>query len=220
MPNDPQNHSKRVLEPVERISEFLFGLIMVLIATCTFRVTGTDRGNVRTMLMEALGCNIAWGIIDAFFFLLACLGTRGRGANILRRMRQTADPDKTRQLIGSALPPLIASVFTPQQFESLSRQLMQLPEPAARPRITREDWIGALGVFLLVFLAIFPLVVPFILIENDLLALRISNAIAIFLLFLAGYSFGRFTGSHPWRAGFVMVVLGLAVVGIAILLGG
>jgi VIT1/CCC1 family predicted Fe2+/Mn2+ transporter len=68
-----------------------------------------------------------------------------------------------------------------------------------------------LGVFLLVFLAIFPLVVPFILIESDLLALRISNATAVCLMFFAGYSFGRFTGSHPWRAGLVMVALGLGV---------
>jgi VIT family len=220
MPHDPKRSSKRVLEPIERISEFLFGVIMVLIATCTFRVMGADRGNVRTMLVEALGCNIAWGIIDAFFFLLACLGARGQGTIILRRLRKASDPDKARQLIGSALPPLIESVITPQQFESLTHQLIALPEPPARPHLTREDWIGALAVFLLVFLAIFPLVVPFILIKNDLLALRISNVIAIYLMFIAGYSFGRFTGSHPWRAGLVLVVLGLVVVGIAVLLGG
>jgi hypothetical protein len=46
----PKKSSKRILEPVERISEFLFGVIMVLIATCTFRGTRADRGNVRTML--------------------------------------------------------------------------------------------------------------------------------------------------------------------------
>ena len=67
---------------------------------------------------------------------------------------------------------------------------------------------------------VFPLIVPFILIANDLLALRISNATAICLLFLAGYSFGCFTESHPWRAGLAMVVLGLVVVGIAVFLGG
>jgi VIT1/CCC1 family predicted Fe2+/Mn2+ transporter len=75
-------------------------------------------------------------------------------------------------------------------------------------------------VFLLVFLSMFPVVVPFIFVRNARLALRISNGIALALLFLAGYSFGRFTHSNSLRAGFAMVIFGVAVVGVAILLGG
>jgi VIT1/CCC1 family predicted Fe2+/Mn2+ transporter len=84
----------------------------------------------------------------------------------------------------------------------------------------REDWLGALGVFLLVFLALLPIVVPFIFISNALLALRISNGIALVLLFVAGYSFGRFSSGNPWRAGLVMVIFGVAIVAVAIRLGG
>jgi len=84
----------------------------------------------------------------------------------------------------------------------------------------REDWLGALGVFLLVFLSLFPIVIPFIFISNSLLALRISNGIALVLLFVAGHSFGRFTNGNPWRAGFVMVIFGVAIVALAIHLGG
>jgi VIT1/CCC1 family predicted Fe2+/Mn2+ transporter len=75
-------------------------------------------------------------------------------------------------------------------------------------------------VFLLVFLSMFPIVVPFILVRDAELALRASNGIALVLLFVAGYSFGRCTNAHPWRAGLVMVILGVAVVGVAVLLGG
>jgi VIT1/CCC1 family predicted Fe2+/Mn2+ transporter len=39
-------------------------------------------------------------------------------------------------------------------------------------------------------------------------------------LFLAGYSFGRFTNSNPWRTGLGMVIFGVAVVAVTILLGG
>lgn len=83
---------KRVLEPVERISEFLFGLIMVLTLTCTFNANGASRGSVRTLLMEALGCNVAWGMIDAFFYLLNSLGQRGHSVALLGRLRRTSDP--------------------------------------------------------------------------------------------------------------------------------
>ena len=59
---------KRVLEPIERISEFLFGLIMVLTLTCTFNAVGANRCSVRTLLMEALGCNVTYGGDDTTAF--------------------------------------------------------------------------------------------------------------------------------------------------------
>ena len=51
----------RVLDPMDRISEVLFGLIMVLTYTGTLSVMSDDRTEVRTMLLGALGCNLAWG---------------------------------------------------------------------------------------------------------------------------------------------------------------
>jgi nicotinamide riboside transporter PnuC len=211
---------KRVLEPVERISEFLFGLIMVLTLTCTFNAGEANRSSVRTMLVEALGCNVAWGIIDAFFYLLNCLGQRGHGIALLKKLRRTSDPGEARQIVADELPPLVASLLEPQEIESLTGKLTQIPESTVGARLAKEDWLGALGVFLLVFLSLFPVVVPFIFAGNAHQATRISNGIAIVLLFLAGYSFGRFTNSNPWRAGLAMVIFGIAVVSVAILLGG
>jgi hypothetical protein len=211
---------KRVLEPVERISEFLFGLIMVLTLTCTFNASGASRGSVRTLLMEALGCNVAWGMIDAFFYLLNSFGQKGHGVALLGQLRRTSDPVEARRIVADELPPLVASLLEPHEIESLRGKLTQIPESTAWPRLAEEDWLGALGVFLLVFLSLFPVVVPFIFVSNVGLALRISNGVALVLLFLAGCSFGRFTHSNPWRAGFAMVILGVAVVGVAILLGG
>jgi hypothetical protein len=52
------------------------------------------------------------------------------------------------------------------------------------------------------------------------LALRISNMFALGLPFLAVYSFGRFTNSKPSRMDLSMVIFGIAVVAIAIFLGG
>ncbi len=74
----------RVLEPVERLSEILFGLIMALTITGAVSVVTADRFEVRTMLFAALGCNLAWGIIDAGMYLMARLGERGRNAMLAR----------------------------------------------------------------------------------------------------------------------------------------
>ena len=70
--------SARVLDPVDRVSEVLFGLIMVLTFTGSLSVAEAGRDDVRTMLIGALGCNLAWGIIDAVLYLMGCLAEKGR----------------------------------------------------------------------------------------------------------------------------------------------
>src|SRR3954452_10015192 len=83
--------SDRILEPMDRISEVLFGLIMALSFTLTLGVVTADNIQVRTMLLAALGCNLAWGIIDACVFLMARFNERGRNVMKLRAVREAAD---------------------------------------------------------------------------------------------------------------------------------
>ena len=106
------------------------------------------------------------------------------------------------------------------ELEAMRLRLKQLPEPPVRARLGGEDWRGALGVFLLVFLSTFPVVIPFIVMSDAARALRASNAVAIVLLFVAGYAYGRITGRRPAVAGIVMVVFGAMLVGLTIALGG
>lgn len=73
--------------------------------------------------------------------------------------------------------------------------------------------------FLLVFLCLFPVAAPFLLIADVPLALRVSNLVAVALLFLTGFSFGRQVG-RPWRTGILMVAIGIVLVAIALVLGG
>lgn len=211
---------KPVLDPVERISETLFGLIMALTFTCTLGVATADSIKVHTMLFAALGCNLAWGIIDAGVYLLARLNHQARKHLTLRAMREAPDLETAQGIIADALPPLVASVLPPEQLELMRQKLHQLPEPSGRPRLAKRDWIGALGLCLLSFLSTFPIVIPFIFMTDARLALRVSNAVAIVMLFLCGYAFGYRSGLRPWATGLSMVALGGALVGVAIALGG
>jgi VIT family len=213
--------SKSVLEPIERISEILFGLIMVLTLTGTLSVLTADRAAVKTMLLGALGCNLAWGIIDAGMYLMASLNEQGQKIALLRSIHQATDLDAARGIISGAVPPLLASVLTAAEIETIRQRLLQTTEPPSGPRLTKSDMLGAGAVFVLVFLSTFPVVLPFIFIQgNPQLALRISNAIAIGMMFLCGYAFGRYSGLHPWVSGLAMVAVGGALVAIAIALGG
>jgi VIT1/CCC1 family predicted Fe2+/Mn2+ transporter len=210
----------RILEPAERIAEILFGLIMALTVTGATSVVTADQFQIRTMLIAAFGCNVAWGIIDAGMYLMARLAERGSNALLLREVRGTADRESANRIIADALPPLLASIFQPPQLELIQEGLRRLPDSETRPRLTRRDWLGALGVCILVILSTFPVVIPFLVFENAQTALRISNVIAMVLLFFCGVIFARHAGLRPWVTGLVMVVIGAALVGIAIALGG
>ena len=214
---------RHVLDPIERFSEILFGLIMVLTFTGSLSAAASGRNEVRTMLIGALGCNLAWGIIDAIFYLINTIGQRGNGFVALwqlRRLRAAGDPAEAHQLIADRLPPLVASVLRPEELETLRERLVALPDPPARAPVQRDDLRGALGVFLLVFLSTFPVAIPFLVMKDAMLALRISNGIAIVLLFVGGYKLAKFSGFHPWWTGLAMVGIGTAVVALTIALGG
>jgi VIT1/CCC1 family predicted Fe2+/Mn2+ transporter len=75
-------------------------------------------------------------------------------------------------------------------------------------------------VFLIVFVSTFPVALPFIFMADAGPALRVSNAIAIVMLFLTGYAFGSMTGRRPWLVGVAMVVVGSLLVGMTMALGG
>jgi hypothetical protein len=217
---DPLGSAKRVLDPIERVSEILFGLIMVLTFTGSLSVAEAGHSEVRSMLLGALGCNLAWGIIDGVFYLMGCLAERGHSLLTLRAVRGEPDPQKAQALLAGALPPLVASVLKPAELDTMRQRLKELPAPPDRARLPKEAFLGALGVFLLVFVSTLPVVIPFTFMKDITLALRVSNGIAIVMLYLTGHAFGRMTGRHPVWAGLSMVVLGAALVAATIALGG
>jgi VIT1/CCC1 family predicted Fe2+/Mn2+ transporter len=61
---------------------------------------------------------------------------------------------------------------------------------------------------------------PFLFLSQARLALRISNLAAILMLFLTGWTYGKYAGYRPWRVGLWMVMIGLAMVALTIALGG
>ncbi len=88
------------------------------------------------MLLGALGCNLAWGIIDAVFYLMARLSEQGHGIVALRALK-TADAAEAHRIIADALPPRLAAALPEVEFQVMQQSLLQLPEPPARPRLPK-----------------------------------------------------------------------------------
>ena len=162
MSDQATKSSKSVLDPVDRVSEVLFGLIMVLTFTGSLSVANAGRDDIRAMLIGALGCNLAWGIIDGILYVMGCLAEKASNLMTVQAVRRATDPQQAHRLIADALPPVMASVLRPAELDAMQQRLMQLPEPPRQAHLSKDDWLGGAAVFLVVFLSTFPVVIPFI----------------------------------------------------------
>ena len=204
----------------DRIAEILFGLIMALTFTCTISIAESDEATVKEMLIGALGCNTAWGLVDAVLFILLAKTSEGRGYTILNFVRRSQEKDKAIEFIADSMPPVIADVLQPAEMEMIRQRILQLPESTVKKKRTFKNFKIAVGIFFLVFLSTFPVAAPFIFIDDVQTALRISNAIAILLLFFCGWGLAKYAGRNRLFVGIIMSLLGIALVLITIALGG
>jgi VIT1/CCC1 family predicted Fe2+/Mn2+ transporter len=215
----PDPERERLLDPVDRISEVLFGLIMAVTIVGSLSVASAGSGEVRTVLAAALGCNLAWGLVDAVMYLVRTLTERSRKYALARRIVD-ADPVAGRDLLLRALPPEIVAVIGPDEAEAMRRRLGTLPLPTT-PRLQRDDYLGAVGIFLLVVLATLPVVVPFMLFHDMTRAMNASRIVTVLMLFIAGAALGRHAAhAHPLRSGVFAALLGIALIGAVKALGG
>jgi hypothetical protein len=208
-----------LLDPVDRISEILFGLIMAVTIVGSMSVATAGQSEVRTIMGAALGCNLAWGLVDAVMYLVRTATehtrTRALGTRIAR-----VDAAKGRELVARSLPYPFDSIITPGDIEGMRRNIVALPPPQSgvlRPR----NFLEAAAIFLMVVVATFPVVLPFMLTSDVARAMHFSQATTLAMLFIAGFALGRRAGyAHPLRTGLLMAVFGAALITGVKALGG
>jgi VIT1/CCC1 family predicted Fe2+/Mn2+ transporter len=209
---------RRVLDPVDRVSEVVFGVLMALSFTGALSVATAGREEVRTMMLTALGCNLAWGLTDAVMYLVGTAVERSRKAALLRKVVEAKGAEEAHRLIAGALPERLAAGAGPEALEALRWRLIAATLP--RSGLRGDDYAAALEVFGLVVLATFPVVIPFVFFHETALALRVSNMLAVATLFAGGYVLGRHAEGSPWGFGLTMASIGVVLVAAIVALGG
>jgi VIT1/CCC1 family predicted Fe2+/Mn2+ transporter len=145
---------------------------------------------------------------------------KARNLTLLGFVRSASDPQAAHEAIAEALPGRMSEALGAEGLEDMRRRLLALSEPPTRARLRGDDFLGAFGVFLLVVLSTFPVVIPFMFISEMALAMRVSNAVALVMLFIGGYQLGRYAGASAWRTGLAMAAVGGVLVAIIMALGG
>jgi VIT1/CCC1 family predicted Fe2+/Mn2+ transporter len=219
MPIDASAGREHLLNPVERSAEVLFGLIMAVTILGSLSIAKAGSNEVRTAMAAALGCNLAWGLVDAVMYLVRTLTERARLRHLAKRV-VVSDTHSAHDLIRHALPGDFVAITGASELEGMRRRLLARPVPSGTV-LGRRDYLAAGGVFLLVVLATFPVVLPFMLTDDIVLAMRSSRIVTLLMLFVAGWTLGRHAGSrHPVLTGVCMVLLGVALIAVVKALGG
>jgi len=219
MDNEIGEERERLLDPVDRISEILFGLLMAVTIVGSLSIATAGRQEVRTIMAAALGCNLAWGLVDAVMYLVRTATGRVRNRTLAKRIA-ALEAAKGRDLIMRALPDALARIAGLEEIEGMRRNLLALPA-AGHGVLRPRDFLEALGIFLMVVIATFPVVLPFVLTSDAAQAMRFSQAITLVMLFFAGFVLGRYAGyARPLRTGILMAVFGAALITVVNALGG
>ncbi len=208
------------LDPVDRASEVIFGLLMAMTFVGTLGVAEGGRDELRTLLIAAFGCNLAWGIADAVMYLVGVATEARRERALLQRLHAGVDAATGRRIVCEGLPSALAASLDEDDLERLRLRLLSTPLPQDIPRLGFDDYRASLGVFLLVVLATFPVVLPYLFVGDVMRALRLSQAIALAMLFVAGAALARYSGGSMWRLGFLMAAVGAVLLVVIVLLGG
>ena len=209
-----------VLSPVDRVSEMLFGLFMALTFVGAVSVADQGDAQIRAMFIAALGCNLAWGLVDAVMYLVRTVTDRGRLLTLIRSVRDAPDSEAGRKLIEGSLSQVMAGLLSSAEIEAVRVRIVALSSLPPRPKLKLDDLVAALAIFLIVVASTFPVVLPFMLFDDVGTAKNASRVVALAMLFVGGLALGKYAGYGSWKVGLLMAGLGTALVVAINALGG
>ncbi len=118
------------------------------------------------------------------------------------------------------LSPLLSERMNDDEVNQLGEKVKKLPEPSRKKSLTIKDFFISGQIFMLVFLSTFPVVLPFLFLDDVSIAMRISNGVALVIILGLGFSLARYAGLKPILTSLVFTGIGIFLVSLTIVLGG
>jgi hypothetical protein len=148
---------------------------------------------------------------------------RGEKHRLLTDLRSAASKEEGVEFIAGELDHILEPITREEKRRALYADMLDHLKDSQRQVVSlnRDDFLGAIGSALMAVIVVLPSLVPLLIFRSAPdVAIRVSNLVSFGVLFLAGYQWGRYSGSGPWRTGALLAAIGLIMVEIAIPLGG
>jgi hypothetical protein len=208
-----------VLSVDKQSSEALYGVILTLTTSASLRVVSGQKIDSRGLFAATLTTSIAWGFVDAVMYLINVLLARARDRKVLDDLRQAPTEEAFRELLRGTTSKDVVDHVKPKVMEHIRGFLAEQPEHA-KPGLRRSDYGAALMIWLVVCGITLPVAVPFLLLGTPQTAVRVSQAVAIVIMFVLGMRLGHWTGKNPVMAGLISAAVGILIAVACLALGG
>jgi hypothetical protein len=221
----------RLLDPISRLVECIYSVLIVLTFTLAARAIHSYEGPVDVddwqvalrLFVAAAGCAVAWGLIDSAMYVLTCAFERGKDRRLYQLTISAPSEEEGVAVLADELDDEFDALADEAErrkiYATLYSRLRMTPPP--RAGFKKEDFAGGLGVFLVAVGAAIPVLLPLLLVPGSVsLRVRASNLVAFAMLFLMGYRWGQYAGGKPFLYGLILLALSVAMMLVAIPLGG
>jgi len=219
------------LDPIDSLFTMFFSVLFALVLTLSYAVLihrgaiGPDlpSGYGQEVFLAILGAATAWAIIDGVLYVLAAVLARNERYRFLRYVQTSDSEEEATTVIANELDFILEPITSDEQRRALYHDMLAYlseAEPQANG-VQREDAVGGVAAMLLSVAVVLPCLLPLLLVpDNIALAIRISNVASFLVIYAAGYSWGIHTDANPWKTGLLLASVCLAMVLVAMLLGG
>ena len=219
------------LDPIDALFTIFFSILFVLLFTLSYGLliyhgvisSSFANGYGQELFVTILGAVTAWGIIDGVLYVLGGVLAWSERYRLLQYVQTSVSEEEAATAISYELDFILEPITSDEQRHALYhdiRAYLSQAEPQA-VGLQREDVVGGVATVLLSVVAVLPSLLPLLLLpDNTALAIRISNIVSFFVIFATGYSWGLHTDTNPWKVGLLLSSVCLAMVLVAMLLGG
>jgi hypothetical protein len=138
----------RLLDPIDRLSESIFSILILLTFTLAFRIIklGGDPHQqipstyMNELLIGAAGATLAWGIIDGIMYALMEMFARGERHRLLRQLQTAHTDEEGVQIVANELDYILEPITGEEQRKVLYQDVLEhLRDGSAQPvRLTRR----------------------------------------------------------------------------------
>src|SRR5690606_25988711 len=114
----------RLLDPLDRLVEGIYSVLIVLTFTLAVRVVDANASIAvsaalaKELFWACFGCAVAWGLIDGVMYILASMAGRGQDLRAARTIRDAADETEGFAAFTEQLG-ILAPLTTPDEQRTL-----------------------------------------------------------------------------------------------------
>ena len=219
------------LDPIDSLFSILYSVLFALVFTLSYEVliyrggteSGFSSGYGQRLALVTLAAVTGWGIIEGGAYLLGSVLARSERHRLLRAVQASSSEEEAASTVADELDFILEPITSDEQRKALYHDMLAYLRQAEPKTVgfQRADAVGALAVVLLYVVAVLPSLLPLVLVRDDFaLAIRISNVVSLLVVFATGYTWGTHTDTNPWKTGLLLASVCLAMVVVAMLLGG